>query len=133
MKTYTDRETELMENLGVEKAKTENLKEKLKKMRTYARKARNIALDYFPANEELPEMLTKDLNTFLEDAENESVIQFLEFEIRSLRERNKKLEYENNRIKEEYRVTMGGANATKITVPMEKTIPVQGLPPNQTI
>ena len=42
MKTYTDRETELMENLGVEKAKTENLKEKLKKMRTYARKARNL-------------------------------------------------------------------------------------------
>ena len=133
MKTYTDRETELMENLGVEKAKTENLKEKLKKMRTYARKARNIALDYFPANEELPEMLTKDLNTFLEDAENESVIQFLEFEIRSLRERNKKLEYENNRIKEEYRVTMGGANATKITMPMGKTVPVQGLPPNQTM
>ena len=132
MKTYTDRETELMENLGVEKAKTENLKEKLKKMRTYARKARNIALDYFPANEELPEMLTKDLNTFLEDAENESVIQFLEFEIRSLRERNKKLEYENNRIKEEYRVTMGGANATKITMPMGKTVPIQGLPPNQT-
>ena len=133
MKTYTDRETELMENLGVEKAKTENLKEKLKKMRTYARKARNIALDYFPVNEELPEMLTKDLNTFLEDAENESVIQFLEFEIRSLRERNKKLEYENNRIKEEYRVTMGGANATKITMPMGKTVPVQGLPPNQTM
>ena len=102
-------------------------------MRTYARKARNIALDYFPANEELPEMLTKDLNTFLEDAENESVIQFLEFEIRSLRERNKKLEYENNRIKEEYRVTMGGANATKITMPMGKTVPVQGLPPNQTM
>ena len=125
MKTYTDRETELMENLGVEKAKTENLKEKLKKMRTYARKARNIALDYFPANEELPEMLTKDLNTFLEDAENESVIQFLEFEIRSLRERNKKLEYENNRIKEEYRVTHGGANAP--VVPMGKTT-IMGMP-----
>ena len=62
MKTYTDRENELMENLGVQKASNENLKEKLKKMRTYARKARNIALDYFPPNEELPEMLTKDLN-----------------------------------------------------------------------
>ena len=89
MKTYTDRENELMENLGVQKASNENLKEKLKKMRTYARKARNIALDFYPPNEELPEMLTKDLNTFLEDAENESVIQFLEYEIRELRERIK--------------------------------------------
>ena len=103
MKTYTDRENELMENLGVQKASNENLKEKLKKMRTYARKARNIALDYFPPNEELPEMLTKDLNTFLEDAENESVIQFLEYEIRELRERNKKLQFEIDRLKSEFR------------------------------
>ena len=99
MKTYTDRENELMENLGVQKASNENLKEKLKKMRTYARKARNIALDFYPPNEELPEMLTKDLNTFLEDAENESVIQFLEYEIRELRERNKKLQFEIDRLK----------------------------------
>ena len=105
MKTYTDRENELMENLGVQKASNENLKEKLKKMRTYARKARNIALDYYPPNEELPELLTKDLNTFLEDAENESVIQFLEYEIRELRERNKKLQYEIDRIKSDYRVS----------------------------
>ena len=49
-------------------------------------------------------MLTKDLNAFFEDSENESVIQFLEFEIRSLRERNKKLEYENNRLKTEYNI-----------------------------
>ena len=104
MKTYTDRENELMENLGVQKASNENLKEKLKKMRTYARKARNIALDFYPPNEELPEMLTKDLNTFLEDAENESVIQFLEYEIRELRERNKKLQFEIDRIKGDYRM-----------------------------
>ena len=103
MKTYTDRENELMENLGVQKASNENLKEKLKKMRTYARKARNIALDFYPPNEELPEMLTKDLNTFLEDAENESVIQFLEYEIRELRERNKKLQFEIDRLKSEFR------------------------------
>ena len=105
IKTFTDRENELLENLGIEKAQNENLREKLKKMRTYARKARNIALDYYPSNEELPEMLTKDLNTFLEDAENESVIQFLEFEIRTLRERNKKLEFEINRLKNDYRTT----------------------------
>ena len=105
MKTYTDRENELMENLGVQKASNENLKEKLKKMRTYARKARNIALDFYPPNEELPELLTKDLNTFLEDAENESVIQFLEYEIRELRERNKKLQYEIDRIKSDYRIS----------------------------
>ena len=105
MKTYTDRENELMENLGVQKASNENLKEKLKKMRTYARKARNIALDYYPPNEELPEMLTKDLNTFLEDAENESVIQFLEYEIRELRERNKKLQFEIDRLKSEFRIS----------------------------
>jgi chromosome segregation ATPase len=104
MKTFTDRENQLMEDLGVQKAENENLREKLKKMRTYARKARNIALDYYPPNEELPEMLTKDLNAFFEDSENESVIQFLEFEIRSLRERNKKLEYENNRLKTEYNI-----------------------------
>ena len=104
MKTFTDRENQLMEDLGVQKAENENLREKLKKMRTYARKARNIALDYYPPNEELPEMLTKDLEAFFQDAENESVIQFLEFEIRSLRERNKKLEYENNRLKTEYNI-----------------------------
>jgi len=108
MKTYTDRENELMENLGVQKASNENLKEKLKKMRTYARKARNIALDYFPPNEELPEMLTKDLNTFLEDAENESVIQFLEYEIRELRERNKKLQFEIDRLKSDFRGSPSG-------------------------
>ena len=113
MKTFTDRENELLENLGIEKAQNENLREKLKKMRTYARKARNIALDYYPSNEELPEMLTKDLNTFLEDAENESVIQFLEFEIRSLRERNKKLEFEINRLKNDFRPT----NNTMINKP----------------
>ena len=111
LKLFTDRENELKEDLKLEKSKTENLREQLKKMRTYARKARNMALDYFPPNEEMPEMLTKDLNTFFEDAENESVIQFLEFEIRSLRERNKKLEYENTRIKEEYRMTIGGNGA----------------------
>ena len=105
MKTFTDRENELMENLGVQKASNENLKEKLKKMRTYARKARNIALDFYPPNEELPELLTKDLNTFLEDAENESVIQFLEYEIRELRERNKKLQNEIDRIKSDYRIS----------------------------
>ena len=55
MKTYTDKENELMENLGVQKASNENLKEKLKKMRIYARKARNIALDFYPLNEELPD------------------------------------------------------------------------------
>ena len=104
MKTFTDRENQLMEDLGVQKAENENLREKLKKMRTYARKARNIALDYYPPNEELPEMLTKDLEAFFQDAENESVIQFLEFEIRSLRESNKKLEYENNRLKTEYNI-----------------------------
>ena len=74
-------------------------------MRTYARKARNNTLDFYPPNEELPEMLTKDLNTFLEDAENESVIQFLEYEIRELRERNKKLQYEIDRIKSDYRIS----------------------------
>ena len=105
MKTYTDRENELMENLGVQKASNENLKEKLKKMRTYARKARNIALDFYPPNEELPEMLTKDLNAFLEDAENESVIQFLEYEIRELRERNKKLQFEMEKIKGDYKMS----------------------------
>ena len=70
MKTFTDRENQLMEDLGVQKAENENLREKLKKMRTYARKARNIALDYYPPNEELPEMLTKDLEAFFQDAEN---------------------------------------------------------------
>ena len=104
MRMYNDRENELKDKYEVEKAQNENLREKLKKMRTYARKARNIALDYYPPNEELPEMLTKDLNAFFEDSENESVIQFLEFEIRSLRERNKKLEYENNRLKTEYNI-----------------------------
>ena len=49
-------------------------------------------------------MLIKDLNTFLEDAENESVIQFLEYEIRELRERNKKLQFEIDRIKGYYRM-----------------------------
>ena len=99
MDTFKEREDELLENLGVQKAANENLKEKLKKMRTYARKARNMALDYFPPNEELPEILTKDLSVFLEDAENESVIQFLEFEVRSLREKTKKLQFELDRLK----------------------------------
>jgi hypothetical protein len=105
IKSYTDRENELIEQLGMEKAKTENLKEKLKKMRTFGRKLRNIALDYYPVNEELPELLTKDINIFMEDPENESVIQFLEFEIRTLRERNKKIEFEMNRLREEYKVS----------------------------
>lgn len=124
IKIFTDRENELMEKLGVEKAKTENLKEKLKKMRTYARKARNMALDYFPPNEELPEMLVKDLNTYFEDAENESVIQFLEYEIRSLRERNKRLEYENNRLKEDYNAgaTTLGAPKTQNPLNLNKTL-----------
>lgn len=104
IKTYNDRENEVLEQLGVEKAKAENLKEKLKKMRTYGRKVRNIALDYFPINEQLPEILTQDINVFLEDAENESVIQFLEFEIRTLRERNKKLEFEMTRLKDDFKV-----------------------------
>ena len=102
IKTYTERETELLEQIGLEKSKIENLKAKIKKIRTYARKVRNIALDFFPVNEPLPEVLTKDINIFMEDAENESVIQFLEFELKTLRERNKKLEFENNRIKDEY-------------------------------
>ena len=55
MKTYADRENELMENIGIQKASNENLKEKLKKMRIYARKARNIALDFYPPDEELPD------------------------------------------------------------------------------
>lgn len=115
MKTFTDRENELLENLGVQKATNENLKEKLKKMRTYARKARNMALDFFPPNEELPDILTKDLNVFLEDAENESVIQFLEFEIRSLRERNKKMQYELERIKGEgYKLPNNVGGSTNI-------------------
>lgn len=126
MKTYTDRENELMENLGVQKASNENLKEKLKKMRTYARKARNIALDFYPPNEELPEMLTKDLNTFLEDAENESVIQFLEYEIRELRERNKKLQFEIDRIKGDYRMPASTSynpnNSTMANAPMSTKI-----------
>ena len=92
IKNYNDRENELLELNGLEKAKSINLKEKLKKMRTYGRKVRNIALDYFPVNEELPELLSKDIELFLEDPENESVVHFLEFEIRTLRERNKKLD-----------------------------------------
>ena len=144
MKTYTDRENELMENLGVQKASNENLKEKLKKMRTYARKARNIALDFYPPNEELPDLLTKDLNTFLEDAENESVIQFLEYEIRELRERNKKLQYEMDRIKSDYKISpstnyvpnatsLGGPQGTKMgtmTSTMKGTsrVPPPGVP-----
>jgi hypothetical protein len=103
IKTYNDRENELMEKLGLENARAENFKEKLKKMRTYGRKVRNIALDYFPVNQELPELLTKEIEIFLEDSENESVIQFLEFEILTLRERNKKLEYEIGGFKEETR------------------------------
>ncbi|MCQ2816484.1 MAG: hypothetical protein MJ252_04370 [archaeon] len=102
MKNYEDRENELMKNLEVEKSKIMNLKEQLRKMRTYARKARNLALDYFPANEEIPEILTKDLNAFLDDPENESVIQFLEYEIRALREKVKRMEYENTKMKEEF-------------------------------
>ena len=138
MKTYTDRENELMENLGVQKATNENLKEKLKKMRTYARKARNIALDFYPPNEELPEMLTKDLNTFLEDAENESVIQFLEYEIRELRERNKKLQYEIDRIKTDYRINPSSNYVpnttnlnpmnTKMGTTIKSPIPPMGVP-----
>lgn len=120
VKLMTDNENELVANLGIEKAKTQNLKEKLKKMRTYGRKARNIALDYFPPNEEIPDMLTKDLAVFLEDAENESVIQFLEYEIRSLRERNKKLEYENTRLREDYKIAPG-ATITTNTLP-KKTL-----------
>lgn len=101
IKSYTDRENELMELVSIEKAKSDNFKEKLKRMRIYGRKVRNLALDYFPVNEELPELLTKDIDLFLEEAENESVIQFLEYEIRTLRERNKKLEFENMRVNEQ--------------------------------
>ena len=144
MKTFTDRENQLMEDLGVQKAENENLREKLKKMRTYARKARNIALDYYPPNEELPEMLTKDLEAFFQDAENESVIQFLEFEIRSLRERNKKLEYENNRLKTEYNINSNiqlpnyGATNNKLSQtmgnkPYSSVIAPPNVPVNQDI
>ena len=77
IKNYTNRETELVEAIGVERSKAENLKQKVKKLRTYSRKLRNLALDYFPIKEQLPEVLTKDVNVFMEDAENESVVQFL--------------------------------------------------------
>ncbi len=77
IKTYKNREDELSEMLKIETAKAENLKQKVKKLRTYSRKLRNIALDYFPVKDQLPEVLTKDVNIFLEDAENESVVQFL--------------------------------------------------------
>ena len=39
-------------------------------MITYERKAKNIALAYYPPNEELSEKLIKDLNIFFEDSEN---------------------------------------------------------------
>ena len=48
IKTFTDRENELLEQVALEQAKCENYKEKLKKIRTYARKVRNLALDYYP-------------------------------------------------------------------------------------
>ena len=144
MRMYNDRENELKDKYEVEKAQNENLREKLKKMRTYARKARNIALDYYPPNEELPEMLTKDLEAFFQDAENESVIQFLEFEIRSLRERNKKLEYENNRLKTEYNINSNiqlpnyGATNNKLSQtmgnkPYSSVIAPPNVPVNQDI
>ena len=125
IKSYTSRESELMEQVGIEKAKSENFKEKLKKMRTYGRKVRNMALDYFPINEQLPDLLTKDINVFLEDAENESVIQFLEFEIRTLRERNSKLEHEKERLLEEYKMKhpyddYKKLQATSKVVPLQK-------------
>ncbi len=77
IETYNLHEKELIENLAVEKSKSENYKQKLRKLRTYARKIRNLALDYFPLNEELPDILKKDVTVFLEDVENESIIQFL--------------------------------------------------------
>lgn len=108
MKNYEQRENELMKNLEVEKSKIMNLKEQLRKMRTYARKTRNLALDYFPSNEEIPQILTKDLNAFLDDPENESVIQFLEYETRTLREKTKRLEYENAKLKDQLYSTPNG-------------------------
>jgi hypothetical protein len=134
IKSYTDRENELMELVSVEKAKSENLKEKLKRMRVYGRKVRNLALDYFPVNEELPELLTKDLELFVEEAENESVIQFLEYEIRTLRERNKKLEFEIVRVKEEFN-SKGGpqGEARKISNNITQRVNVSNLNGNSSI
>ena len=77
IETYNKHEKDLLENLGVEKSKSDNYKEKLRKLKTYARKIRNLALDYYPVNNELPDLLKKSDTVFLEDAENESIIQFL--------------------------------------------------------
>ena len=101
LKTFNEKENELIEELRIQKSLAENLKEKLRKMKMYGRKVRNIALDYFPVNEQLPEIMTKEINVYIEEAENESLIQFLEFEKETLRKRNSILEIENNRLKEQ--------------------------------
>lgn len=101
LKTYNERENELLEQVAIQKALAEDLKEKLRKMKMYGRKVRNIALDYFPINEQLPEIMTKEINVYTEEAQSESLIQFLEFEKETLRKRNSILEIENNRLKEQ--------------------------------
>lgn len=100
LKTYYERESQLLEQLAVQKALCLDLKEKLRKMKMYGRKVRNIALDYFPINENLPEIMTKEINVYIEEAESESLIQFLEFEKETLRKRNSILEIENQRLKD---------------------------------
>lgn len=101
LKTYNERENELLEQLATQKALCEDSKEKLRKMKMYGRKVRNIALDYFPINEQLPEIMTKEINVYIEEAQSESLIQFLEFEKETLRKRNSILEIEINRLKEQ--------------------------------
>ena len=103
IKTFTDRENELLEQIALEQANSENYKEKFKKIRTYARKVRNLVLDYYPIYEEILGLLTKELDLFLEGVENESVLQFLEFEVKFFRERNKKLEFDFKRRKDGYK------------------------------
>ena len=102
LRSYNERENQLSEQVSVEKALAQDLKEKLRKMKMYARKVRNIALDYFPINEQLPEVMTKEINVYIDEAESESLIQFLEFEKETLRKRNSILEIEVQRLKEKY-------------------------------
>lgn len=127
LRSYNERENQLLEQVQVEQALVMDLKEKLRKMKMYGRKVRNIALDFYPVNEQLPEIILKDINVYIEEAENESLIQFLEFEKETLRKRNAILEVENRRLKEKIGVSVyeeykKNSEKTRILPPMSKNI-----------
>jgi hypothetical protein len=98
IKSYTEKERDLQQNLDRKERMIEDYRHKLKALKRYGRSLKYLAEDWAPLGQPLPEILTMPPPISLEDEDEDDYLKRQQSEIDRLKNRNRTIEEDMRRL-----------------------------------